>query len=176
MVKKLLKCLEQELKNASVELRIDIGLAISHFQDEEIQNFLTKCFENVPAEKLRSRAFGHMMGEFTNGLVADMIRLSLEDDGVNPTDDDVIKQIGVRSKHIADQINNHSQQEQHRQQQIQQQQLEEQQPIATRQQFLASPDILRNISLSFLAQIGGTIYLDVKPDVGSINNRLLFNL
>ena len=92
------------MKNASVELRIDIGLAISHFQDEEIQNFLTKCFENVPAEKLRSRAFGHLMGEFTNGLVADMIKLSLEDDGINPTDDDVIKQIGIRAKHIADQI------------------------------------------------------------------------
>ena len=45
IVKDLLKCLEEKLKNASDELRVDIGIAISHFQDEEIQNFLTKCFK-----------------------------------------------------------------------------------------------------------------------------------
>ena len=106
IMKDLLKCLEEKLKNASDELRVDIGIAISHFQDEEIQNFLTKCFEYVPVEKIRSRGFEYLMSEFSNGLVTDMVKLSMEDDGISPTDDDVIKQIGVRTKHIADQINN----------------------------------------------------------------------
>ena len=92
IVKKLLKCLEEERKKASPEIKIDIGIAISHFQDEEIQTFLNKCFENVTAKDIQARAFGHVFGGLGNGFVTDMIRLSIEDDGVNPTDDDVIKQ------------------------------------------------------------------------------------
>ena len=155
MVKKLLKCLEEEWKKASLELKIDIGIAISHFQDEEIQTFLNTCFENVPAKDVQARAFGHVFGGLDNRFVADIIRLSMQDDGVNPTEDDVIKQIGVRAKHIADQINN------------------QQQGRESRQQFLASPDILRNTSLHVLVEMGGKIYLDVKAGDGKINDRIL---
>ena len=67
MVKKLLKCLEEELKTASVELKIDIGLAISHFQDEEIQVFFNKCVQYIAPHQIQVRAFGHITGQPDGG-------------------------------------------------------------------------------------------------------------
>ena len=106
MIKKLLKCLDDKLKNAPVEHRIDVGIAISHFQDEEIQDFLNKCFENVAAKDIQARGFYHVhpSGGDSSNLVKEMVRLSMEDDGISPSDSEVTNQIGVRAKHIADQI------------------------------------------------------------------------
>ena len=103
----LLTCLEDELRGASVEKKIDVGLTISHFQDEEAQKLLNKCFEDVPAKDIQARAFRHMLGQIEGDeadFVTSLVRLSLKDDAVDATDDQVKMQIGERAKHITDQM------------------------------------------------------------------------
>ena len=59
------------MKNASLELTIDMTLAVSHFQNEDIKSFFEKWLINLPAKDIRAGAIAHMGGKFSNDLVKD---------------------------------------------------------------------------------------------------------
>jgi len=107
-VQKLLSCLEDYVKNASVDGKIDIAFTISHFPDEGIQGVLNKCLENVTAKDVRARAFllQHGKSDLSDtNFVHDLIRLCLEDDqDEDATEDQVTSQIVQRASNIANQL------------------------------------------------------------------------
>ena len=98
-----------------------------------------------------------------------MVKLSLRDDGMDGTDEEVRDQIGKRAQHIAEQIASF---EQATANQIAAPRTSHVTTSERRTEFLNSPNILKNIALAFIAEIGGTIYIDVGANDGSIKSRL----
>ena len=134
-MKKLLVCLEEELEGASIEKKVDVGLTFCHFQDEEAQNSLTNCFRDVPVQAIQARAFAHLYGQVEGEeaeFVTSLVRLSLADNALEATDAQVKMQIGERAKHITDQL------------------IKNASTLSAKKKFLDSPNILRDISITFL--------------------------
>jgi len=158
MVENLLSCIEKHMETLSTEERIDIAFTISHFPDEGIQGVFNKCVENVTADGVLARAFKLQYCRCDlseTNFVHDVIRLCLEDDrGEDASDDQVTKEIVGRAINIAKQLS----------------------PVPvvlTKQQFLDSPDILRDVSLEYLTnEMGGTIYVNVGGEIGNIKSMI----
>lgn len=147
----LVECLEENIESVSLEEKIDIGFCLFNFQDEMVQKAMNKCFEGVTAGNLRGRAFCYLFDGIDSTMVHDLVKLALRDSGMDGTDDEVRAQIVERTKKIAQQMDFKSRVE----------------------QFLDSPEILRDISLEYLTgEIGGTVYVDVGAEVPRIKSML----
>ena len=87
-----------------MEERIDIGVCLFHHEHESIQEMMNKCFEGISIKDVRSRAFGYVFDDKDSTFVHNVVKLALQDSGMDGTNDEVRAQIVERAKMLSQQM------------------------------------------------------------------------